>query len=383
MKQRLFTPGPTPVPEETLLELARPMVYHRTAEFRQMLGEVLEDLKYIFRTKNLIVPLTASGTGAMEAALVNAVLPGSKMICLIAGRFGERWKSLAKAFGIEAVTVQVAYGQVVTPDMLAKALADHPDAVAVSSTLSETSTGVGHDIEAFGKQVAKTPALLLVDAVSGLGAMECRTDEWNIDICCTGSQKALMMPPGLAFLSVSDKAWKAIDKNPTPRTFYFDLKKARKTLETSDTPFTPAHTLIRAMRVSLKKIRAEGIENILAAQARNAAAARAAFQALGLKLFPVRPNNALTVGEMPPGIDSTALLAKMEKNYGLKLANGQDTLKGKIIRLAHMGYIDQFDIIAAISGLELALAEVGHPVEPGKGVAAAQRVFAEPLKKGG
>jgi aspartate aminotransferase-like enzyme len=383
MKQRLFTPGPTPVPEETLLELARPMVYHRTAEFRQMLGEVLEDLKYIFRTKNLIVPLTASGTGAMEAALVNAVMPGSKMICLIAGRFGERWKSLAKAFGIEAVTVQVAYGQVVTPEMLAKALADHPDAVAVCSTLSETSTGVGHDIEAFGKLVAKTPALLLVDAISGLGAMECRTDEWNIDICCTGSQKALMMPPGLAFLSVSDKAWKAIDKNPTPRTFYFDLKKARKSLETSDTPFTPAHTLIRAMRVSLKKIRADGIENILAAQARNAAAARAAFGALGLKLFPVRPNNALTVGEMPPGIDSTALLTKMEKNYGLKLANGQDTLKGKIIRLAHMGYIDQFDIIAAISGLELALAEVGHLVEPGKGVAAAQRVFAEALKKGG
>jgi aspartate aminotransferase-like enzyme len=383
MKQRLFTPGPTPVPEETLLELARPMVYHRTAEFRQLLGEVLEDLQYIFRTKNLIVPLTASGTGAMEAALVNAVPPGSKMICLIAGRFGERWKNLAKAFGIEAVTVQVPFGQVVTPEMLAKTLADHPDAVAVATTLSETSTGAGHDIEGFGKLVAKTPALLLVDAISGLGAMECRTDDWSIDICCTGSQKALMMPPGLSFLSVSDKAWKAIDKNPSPRTFYFDLKKARKNLESNDTPFTPAHTLIRAMRVSLKKIRAQGIENILAAQARNAAAARAAFQALGLKIFPVRPNDALTVGEMPPGLDSTKLLAAMEKRYGLKLANGQDTLKGKIIRLAHMGYIDQFDIIAAISGLELALAEVGHPVEPGKGVAAAQRVFAEAIKKGG
>jgi aspartate aminotransferase-like enzyme len=383
MKQRLLTPGPTPVPEETLLELAKPMIYHRTAEFRQMLGEVLEDLKYIFRTKNPILPLTSSGTGALEAALVNCVPAGGKMICLIAGRFGERWKNLARAFGIEAVNVQVPYGQVVTPEMLARVLADHADAAAVAATLSETSTGAGHDIEAFGKLVARTPALLLVDAISGLGAMECRTDDWNIDVCCTGSQKALMMPPGLAFLSVSDKAWKAIDKSPPPRTFYFDLKKARQSLETNDTPYTPAHTMIRAMRVSLKKIKALGIDNILATQARNAAAARAAFEALGLKVFPVRPNNALTVGEMPPGIDSTVLLTKLEKQYGLKLANGQDTLKGKIIRLAHMGYIDQFDILAAVSGIELVLAEMGHPVEPGQGVAAAQRVFAEAVKKGG
>ncbi|HYV37161.1 MAG TPA: alanine--glyoxylate aminotransferase family protein [Gemmataceae bacterium] len=376
MKQRLLTPGPTPVPEETLLELARPMIYHRTAEFRAILKEVLEDLQYVFQTKNLVIPLTASGTGGLEAALVNSVPPGGKVICLIAGRFGERWKSIAKAFGIEAVTVQVPYGQVVTPEMLSKALVDHPDAIAVASTLSETSTGAGHDIEAMGKIVAKTPALFLVDAISGLGAMECRTDDWHIDMCCTGSQKALMMPPGLAFLTVSDKAWKAIDKNPSPRTFYFDLKKARKNQEGGDTPFTPAHTLIRAMRVSLKKIKAEGIENIWATQARNAAAARAAFQALGLKIFPVRPNNALTVGEMPPGIDSSVLLGKLEKQYGLKLANGQDTLKGKVIRLAHMGHIDQFDIITAISGLELALAQMGHKVEPGAGVAAAQRVWA-------
>jgi aspartate aminotransferase-like enzyme len=383
MKQRLLTPGPTPVPEETLLELAKPMIYHRTPEFRQMLGEVLEDLKYVFRTKNLIVPLTASGTGGLEAALVNSVAPGSKILCLIAGRFGERWKNLAKAFGIEAVTVQVPWGQVVTPEMLTKALADHADAVAVCTTLSETSTGAGHDIEAFGKIVSRTPALLIVDAISGLGAMECRTDDWNVDICCTGSQKALMMPPGLAFVSVSDKAWKVIDKVPSPRTFYFDLKKARKNLESSDTPWTPAHTLIRALRVSLKKIRAEGIDHILATQARNGAAARAAFVAMGLKIFPVRPTSALTVGEMPPGIDSSGLLNKLEKQYGLKLANGQDTLKGKIIRLAHMGYIDQFDIMAAISGIELVLTEMGHALEPGKGVAAAQRVFAEAVRKGG
>jgi aspartate aminotransferase-like enzyme len=359
------------------------MIYHRTAEFRQLLGEVLDDLQYVFRTQNLIVPLTSSGTGALEAALVNCVPAGSKVICLIAGRFGERWKNLARAFAIETVNLQVPYGQVVTPSQLAQALADHPDAVAVAATLSETSTGAGHDIEVFGQLVAKTPALLLVDAISGLGAMECRTDDWHIDVCCAGSQKALMMPPGLAFLSVSDKAWQAIDNHPSPRSFYFDLKKARQSLQTNDTPYTPAHTLVRALRVSLKKIKAQGLDNILAAQARNAAAARAAFEALGLKVFPVRPNNALTVGEMPAGIDSTVLLTKLEKQYGLKLANGQDTLKGKIVRLAHMGYIDQFDILAAISGLELVLTEMGQPLEPGKGVAAAQRVFAEAVKKGG
>jgi len=212
MKQRLLTPGPTPVPEETLLELAKPVPFHRTPEFRALLGEVLADLQKIFVTKNLVIPLTSSGSGALEAALANCVPAGSKVICLIAGKFGERWKNIAKAFGIESVNVTVPFGQAVQPAQLEKALADHPDAVAVCSTLSETSTGVGHDIAAFGKIVAKTPALLLVDAVSGLGAMECRTDEWDIDLCCTGSQKALMMPPGLAFLSVSDKGWLAGDR---------------------------------------------------------------------------------------------------------------------------------------------------------------------------
>jgi aspartate aminotransferase-like enzyme len=375
MKQRLLTPGPTPVPEETLLELARPVFFHRTAEFRQMLREVLTDLQYVFQTRSPIIPLTSSGTGALEAAIANCLPPGSKAICLIAGRFGERWRNLCKAFNVEVVSVTVPYGQAVQPEQLSRALADHPDALAVCATLSETSTGVGHDIAAFGKLVAGTSAALLVDAVSGLGAMECRTDDWNIDVCCTGSQKALMMPPGLAFLSVSDKAWKLIDSNANPRTFYFSLKKARTSLENWDTPYTPAHTLIRAMRVSLKKIREEGIENIWSRQARNAAAARAGFQALGLELFATQPNNALTVAKMPPGIDSTVVLGKLEKQYGLKLANGQDNLKGKIIRLAHMGHIDQFDVLAAIAGVELVLKEMGHAVEVGQGVAAAQKVW--------
>jgi aspartate aminotransferase-like enzyme len=377
MKQRLLTPGPTPVPEETLLELAKPVPFHRTAEFRQLLTEVTEDLQYVFRTRNPVLTLTSSGTGGLEAALCNCLAPGRKAICLIAGRFGERWKNLCKAFGVEAVSVTVPYGQAVQPEQLAQALKDHPDAAAVCCTLSETSTGVGHDVAAFGKLTAQTPALLLVDAISALGAMECRTDDWQIDVCVTGSQKALMMPPGLAFVSVSDKAWKMIDANPNPRSFYFDLKKARAQLKSGDTPYTPAHTLIRAMRVSLKQIRTEGIENVWARQARNAAAARAGFQALGLELFAARPADGLTVVKMPAGIDSTVLLTKLEKQYGLKLANGQDQLKGKILRLAHMGYIDQFDVLAALSGVELVLKEMGHPMQAGSGVAAAQRVLAE------
>jgi serine---pyruvate transaminase len=377
MKLRLLTPGPTPVPEETLLELAKPMIFHRTAEFRAMLAEALGDLQKIFCTKNLVLPLTASGTGALEAALANSVPAGAKAICLIAGKFGERWKNLAKAFGIESINITVPYGQAVQPEQLEKALADHPDAVAVCATLSETSTGVGHDIAAFGKIVAKTPTLLIVDSVSGLGAMECRTDDWQIDINCTGSQKALMMPPGLAFLSVSDKAWKAIDKNANPRTFYFDLKKAKKSLEGNDTPFTPAHTMIRALRVSTKRLLAEGIENVWARHKRYAEAARAGFQALGFELFPTQPNTALTVIKMPANMDSTAILRKLEKQYGLKLADGQDPLKGKMIRLSHMGYLDQFDILAALAGIELVLIEMGHPIEPGQGLAAAQRVFAK------
>lgn len=381
MKHRLLTPGPTPVPEETLLELAKPVTFHRTAEFRQLLGEVLQDLQYVFQTKHPVIPLTSSGTGGLEAAVANTLTPGSKAICLIAGKFGERWKNLCKAFGVESINLTAPYGQAVQPDQLAKALKEHPDAHAVCATLSETSTGVAHDIAAFGKIVKDKPALLLTDAISGLGGMECRTDDWHIDICVTGSQKALMLPPGLAFVSVSPKAWERIDKREGPGVFYFDLKKARASLEKSDTPFTPAHTLIKALRVSLKRIRAEGIENLWARQARHAAAARAGFQGMGLKLFAAQPANGLTVAEVPAGIDGNDLLVRLEKKYGLKIAGGQDSLKGKIIRVAHMGYIDQFDILAALSGVELVLLEMGFALKPGSGLAAAQQVLAQGVGK--
>src|SRR5688572_21533034 len=217
IKQRLLTPGPTPVPEETLLELAKPVFYHRSATYRKLLAEVTEDLQYVYCTKNPVLTLTASGTGGMEAAVASCLPPGSKVICLIAGRWGERWRNISKALGVEVVSVTVPYGQAVAPAQLSQALTQHPDAAAVCSTLSETATGVKNDIAAFGKIVAGTSALLFVDAISGLGCMECRTDDWKIDVCVTGSQKALMLPPGLAFVSVSAKAWAKINANPNPR----------------------------------------------------------------------------------------------------------------------------------------------------------------------
>ncbi|MFO0928655.1 MAG: alanine--glyoxylate aminotransferase family protein [Gemmataceae bacterium] len=376
-KQRLLTPGPTPVPEETLLDLAKPVFYHRGAQFRQLLTEVTADLQYLFCTTNPVLTLTASGTGGMEAAVASALAPGRKAICLIAGRWGERWRNIARAMGVEVVAVTVPYGQPVAPRQLADALAQHPDAAAVCATLCETATGVKNDIAAFGKLVAATPALLLVDAISGLGCVECRTDEWQVDICVTGSQKALMLPPGLAFVSVSDKAWRVIDANPQPRAFYFDLKKYRDNLATGDTPFTPANSLIKALRTSLKMLRGEGLEKIWARYARMAAAARAGIQAMNLELFAAVPAESLTVACVPDGIDGAALLSRLEKGYGVRLAGGQDTLKGKILRLGHMGYIDAFDVLAALSALELVLLEMGHRFTPGAGVAAAQRVYAE------
>lgn len=378
MKARLFTPGPTPVPEETLLELAKPVTYHRTAEAKAILGEVTEDLKYVFQTKNTVLTLTSSGTGGMDAAVACASVPGDKAILLTAGRWGERWRGVLKAYGANVINVEVPYGKAVTPQMLDIALRANPDAKIVLSTLSETSTGVGHDIAAFGELVAKTDALLLVDAISGLGAMECRTDDWKIDICVTGSQKALMLPPGLAFVSVSEKAWKVIDATPV-RNFYLDLRRYKKSIAESDTPFTPANTLIKAQRVSLKKIRAEGIENLWARHAKMATACRAAVAAMGLELFAERPNNGLTVITVPAKIDGSATLKMMEKKYGFKFADGQDNMKGKIWRLSHMGYTDAFDVLGAISALELVLIESGYAMTPGAGVAAFQTSLAKAI----
>jgi aspartate aminotransferase-like enzyme len=376
MKYRLLTPGPTPVPEETLLEMARPVAYHRTPEARAILAEVLEGLQYVFQTSHEVVALTCSGTGAMEAALVCAVPRGAKAICAYAGRFGERWHRLWQAFSIESVAVTAPAGRAVTPAQIEKALAEHPETRAVCVVHSETSTGVKHDLARIGAVVARTPAILIVDAISSAGAMELRADAWGLDIVATGSQKALRMPPGLAFLCVSPKAWKQIESHQ-PTAFYFDLRRYRAKLKDPDTPFTPAHTLLRALRQSLRQIRAEGIEALWANSARLSRAARAGVQAMGLELFADPPAESLTAIAVPPGVDGQTVLQRLESTYGLRLAGGQDQLRGKLIRLAHMGHIDYFDVLAGLAGLELVLHELGYRVQLGSAVAAAQRAWAE------
>jgi aspartate aminotransferase-like enzyme len=374
-KPRLMTPGPSPVPEETLLELAQPMFHHRTAEFQVILKQVLSDLQYVLDTRHDVLILTSSGTGAMEAALVNTVAPGQKAIVLASGRFGERWAEIARAFGIVPIMVQVPAGQSVSPAQLSEALTVHPDAAAVFATLCETSTGAGLDLAAMGKLVAATSAILAVDGISGAGAMECRTDAWGIDILVTGSQKALMLPPGLAFLTMSPKAWLRAD-GVQPRAFYFDLKKMRKKISVPDTPFTPAHTLIKALGKSLQRIRQEGIENVWDRHRRLATACRAGVEAMGLDLFANQPADAVTAITAPPGLNLSKLLSRLVDRFGLKLAGGQDELEGKIFRIAHMGYMDELDIVGTIAALELVLAELGWKITPGQAVAATQQVLA-------
>jgi aspartate aminotransferase-like enzyme len=374
-KARLLTPGPTPVPEETLLELAKPVPYHRGAEARAILAEVIDGLKYVLRTKNDICVLTCSGTGGMESALVSAVPRGGKAICAFAGRFGERWHQLWNAFGVQSVPVTAKWGKAVQPDQIAQALKAHPDAHAVCIVHSETSTGVKQDIQAIGALVAKTQTVLIVDAISSAGALPCETDQWGIDLLCTGSQKALMMPPGLAIVAVSAKAKQKMENNSSLSGYYFDLRKYLGKLADPDTPFTPAHTLIRALRISLKKIRAEGIENVWARHGLLARAARTGVHALGLELFADPPADGLTAVNVPDGVDGKQLLDKLEKQFGLKIAGGQDQLQGKIFRLAHLGFCDFFDILAALSGLELVLQEMGHPITLGAAITAAQRAY--------
>ncbi len=373
-KPRLMTPGPAPVPEDVLLELARPVIHHRSAEAKEVITEVSANLKEVFQTKNEVLILTASGTGAMEAAAVNTVPPGGKALVLSAGVFSARWAAICKAFGINAVSLDTEWGQPVDPEQVANALKQHPDTVAVFGTLSETSTGTGHPVEAIGKVVAKTDAAFVVDGISGVGAMECRTDAWGIDVLCVGSQKALMLPPGLAFVAVSPKGWAKIDAFDS-HSFYFNLKAARKKMKEFDTPFTPAHTLILALRQALRRITAEGIENVWKRHKVMSEACQAGIQALGLELFSARPAEGLTAFRVPAGLKDGQIRNALADRFGITTVGGQDKLKGHIIRVGHMGYTDELDVVSGLAALEMVLNDLGRDVEPGIAVTAAQEVL--------
>jgi aspartate aminotransferase-like enzyme len=369
-----MTPGPAPVPEDVLLELARPVMHHRSDEAKQVIREVSAGLKEVFRTENDVLILTASGTGAMEAAAVNAVPPGGKALVLSAGVFSARWAKICEAHGINAVSLETEWGQPVEPDRVAAALREHKDTVCVMGTLSETSTGTGHPIEAIGKVVAETEAVFAVDGISGVGAMECQTDAWGIDLLCVGSQKALMIPPGLAFVAVSPKAWAKIDAFDA-RSFYFNLKAARKKMKEFDTPYTPAHTLILALRSSLARIKAEGIENVWQRHRIMSEACQAGVRALGLELYSARPAEGLTAFRVPEGLKDNDIRTRLTQRFGITFIGGQEKLKGKIIRIGHMGYNDELDVVSALAALEIVLSDLGWDVEPGAAVTAAQQVL--------
>jgi aspartate aminotransferase-like enzyme len=369
-----MTPGPAPVPEDVMLEMARPVIHSRDPRTKDAIKEAMEGLQEVFRTKNDVIIMAATGTGAMEAAAVNTVPPGGKALVLNAGWFGHRWAKVCQAHGINAVTLDFEWGQPVDPAKVAEALAEHPDTVCVMGTLSETSTGTGHPIDEIGAVVAKTDAVFAVDGISGVGAMECRADEWGVDLLAVGSQKALMLPPGLAFLTVSPKAWAKIDSF-NAKAFYFSLKAARKKLPEFDTPYTPAHTLIFGLNVALKRIREEGVENVWNRHRRMSEACQAGVKALGLDLFSARPAEGLTAFVVPEGIKEGDIRKKLDQHFGITVVGGQDKLKGKIVRVGHMGYVDELDVVAALAGLEQVLAELGYDLEPGAAVTAAQRVL--------
>ena len=373
-KPRLMTPGPAMVPEDVLLELARPVIHHRSDEAKQVIVEVAEGLKEVFQTQNDVMILTSSGTGAMEAAVVNVVPPGGKALILNAGHFAARWGAICKAFGIVAVSVDTEWGKPVDPARVEEALKQHPDAVAVFGTLSETSTGTGHPVKEIGEVVARTDAVFVVDGISGVGAMECRQDEWKIDVLCAGSQKALMLPPGLAFVSVGPKGWAKIDAFES-HSYYFNLKAARSKAKESDTPYTPAHTLILALRTALRRIKDEGVESVWKRHKLMSEACQAGVQALGLELFSARPAEGLTAFLVPEGLKDSQIRGKMAERFGVTTVGGQGKIKGKIVRIGHMGYTDELDVISALAALEMSLSDLGLDVEPGKAVTAAQQVF--------
>ncbi len=374
-KNYLLTPGPTPLPPQVREAAARPIIHHRTPQFQAVIKEVSEGLKYIFQTQNDVYMLASSGTGAMEAAVANLLSPADAALCIQGGKFGERWTELCKAYAVAPEIIDVEWGKAVDPAEVAKRLKANPKIKAVFATLCETSTGVVNNIEELGKVVKDTAAVLVVDAISGLGAIDLKTDAWSCDVVVSGSQKGLMLPPGLGFISVSAKALKLVEASKSPR-YYFDLRKSKKALEKTDTPFTPAITLIIALNEALKMMKQDGLENIFSRHRKMADAARAAMKALGLSLFaPTAASDVVTAVNVPQGLDGEKLVKTMRDNYGVTIAGGQDELKGKVFRIAHMGFIEEFDIIAGISCLEKVLAGMGYAFIMGQGVKAAEEVF--------
>ncbi|HXV28642.1 MAG TPA: alanine--glyoxylate aminotransferase family protein [bacterium] len=347
----LLTPGPTPVPESVLKVLAQPIIHHRTPQYRKIFSSVSERLKKVFLTRNPVYTLTGSGTAAMEASLVNFHSPGDEILVIDCGKFGERFTDIAKAHQLKATVLKVTYGEAVRPGDVQEALQKNPNFKAVCVGLCETSTAVLNDIRAIGKSVGASQALLIVDAISGLAADRLETDEWGVDLAISASQKALMLPPGLAFLSVNDKARKRLDTAGCTR-YYTDIRLYEKGMKDADTPFTPALGLVLALEKALDGIESEGMEKVFERCAGMGALTRKKLESLGLELFSKSPSSTLTAAAVPPGVDGEKLVKIMRDEKGVTIAGGQGEMKGKIIRIAHMGAITKQDLEEGIRVLE-------------------------------
>ena len=386
-KPRLFTPGPTPLHPAVLEAMARPIPHHRTDEFRAVFKDCIVGLQGFLKTPDDVLVLACSGTGGMEAALVNVLSPGDKMVALVAGNFGERWASIGKAYGMDVQVLKAAWGDAVAPEAVARALDADPAIKGVFVQLSESSTGARHDVEALARITRGRPGtLLVVDAISGAGAMTLETAAWGVDVVVVGSQKALALPPGLAFLSVSARAWERIESAKAPR-FYFDLRRERKAQAGGESAFTPAISNMVALRAALEFVKGMGGVDALVNNAGTlAACTRAAAAALGLPLVaPKAHGDALTALYPPAGVDSGAIVKALKAEFASTVAGGQGDLKGKIFRVAHLGYYDTTDILGLLGSLEVVLHRLGHRFDLGTGFAAAEKAYLDrvPVPGGG
>ncbi|HRR96495.1 MAG TPA: alanine--glyoxylate aminotransferase family protein [Candidatus Ratteibacteria bacterium] len=374
-KKRLFTPGPTSVPEEILLEMAKPIMHHRTDEFRAIVKDVSNGLKYIFQTENSVFIIGSSGTGAMETAITNVFSKGEKIAVVCGGKFGERFAEIGNVYGLEIVPVEIEWGKTFKAEELEKLLRENPDIRGICTPLCETSTGTAFDIENYGKVISKFPdVILIVDGVSSVGAIPCYMDKWGIDVLITGSQKALMLPPGLSFIALSKKAWGKTENSDIPK-YYFDLKKYKKAIEKDDFPFTIPVSLVIGLKRSVELFREYGLENLWSLHSKRANATRKGIEKMGLELLSENPSDAVTSIKLPEEIDGEKLVKNLRTKYGISVAGGQDKLKGKIIRISHLGYMDEFDVLTAIVAVGICLEEMGYKCNLEDGIREAKQVL--------
>jgi len=375
MKRLLMTPGPTPVAPETQLAMAQPILHHRAPAFMDIMAQVREDLKYLFQTEQEVLIFVATGTGAMEGSVANTLSPGDTALVAEGGKFGERWVDLCRVYGVNVDLIKIEWGYAVDPQEVARRLDANPDIKAVFVQANETSTGVQHPVREVAAVVKDRPGtIVVVDAISALGGYPLPMDEWGVDVVVAGSQKAMMLPPGLAFAALSPKAWEMVKTSTCPK-YYFDFAKQLKSQQKNQTAYTSAVTLTMGLQHILGWVRERGLDRIFAHNRKLSAATKAAVQAMGLELYSKQyPSEVLTAVQAPAGVDGQQVVAKMREK-GIWIAGGQAQAKGKIFRIAHMGYIDEQDLLGTLGALEAVLNNLGYKVELGVGVKAAQAIL--------